>query len=131
MTFELNNVSGFQTFNFFIRNVLPVDRDPASTQCVWGEDRGVNSQSDEEGVVDLCQNLLLVVDVLLLLQSDHVRDPHLLQGVEGPALLVLDQEDSAKSPSAWGREERGGRGEEWRSMWGLTTMTGIQSTQTN
>lgn len=61
---------------------------------------GVNSQSDEEGVVDLCQHLLLVVDVLLLLQSDHVRDLHLLQGKEGPALLVLDQEDSAKSPSA-------------------------------
>lgn len=59
-----------------------------------------DSQSDEEGVVDLRQHLLLVVDVLLLLQSDHVRDLHLLQGMEGPALLVLDQEDSAKSPRA-------------------------------
>ena len=49
-------------------------------------------------MVDLCQHLLLVVDVLLLLQSDHVGDLHLLQGVEGPALLVLDQEDSAEGP---------------------------------
>lgn len=59
-----------------------------------------HSQSDEKGVVDLAQHLLLVVDVLLLLQSDHVRDLHLLQGKEGPALFVLDQEDPSKSPRA-------------------------------
>lgn len=63
--------------------------------CLWAD-----SQSDEEGVVDLCQHLLLVVDMLLLLQSDHIGDLHLLQGVEGPVLLVLDQEDSSKSPCA-------------------------------
>lgn len=51
-------------------------------------------------MVDLAQHLLLVVDVLLLLQSDHVRDLHLLQGKEGPALFVLDQEDPSKSPRA-------------------------------
>lgn len=76
-------------------------------------------------MVDLWQHLLLVVDVLLLLQSDHVGDLHLLQGEEGPALLVLDQEDSAKSPCAWG----GGRDIE--RGWGLTTVTGIHSTQRN
>lgn len=51
-------------------------------------------------MVDLAQHLLLVVDVLLLLQSDHVRDLHLLQSKEGPALFVLDQEDPSKSPRA-------------------------------
>ena len=37
-----------------------------------------DSQPDQEGVVDLCQNLLFIVDMLLLLQSDHVGDLHLL-----------------------------------------------------
>ena len=37
-----------------------------------------HSQSDEEGVVDFGQDFLLVVDVLLLLEPDHVRDLHSL-----------------------------------------------------
>lgn len=59
-----------------------------------------DSQTDEEGVVDFCKHLLLVVDVLLLLQSDHIGNLHLLEGVKGLALLVLDQKDSAKSSCA-------------------------------
>lgn len=66
----------------------------------WSLINRKDSQADEEGVVDLRQHLLLVVDVLLLLQPDHVGDLHLLQGEESPALLVLHQEHSAKSPGA-------------------------------
>lgn len=51
-------------------------------------------------MVDLAQHLLLVVHVLLLLQPDDVGDLHLLQGVEGSALLLSDQEDSAERPGA-------------------------------
>ena len=61
---------------------------------------GVHSQAYEEGVVDLAQHLLLVVDVLLLLETDHVGDPHLLQGQVRPTPPVLDQEDPPERPRA-------------------------------
>lgn len=41
--------------------------------AVWGG----HSQSDNEGMGHLRQHLLLIVDVLLLFQPDHVRDFHL------------------------------------------------------
>lgn len=71
-----------RTLNFDL--TLPPPR------CVYRKDWEANSQSDEEGVIDLCQHLLFIVDMLLLLQSDHVRNLHLLQGIEAPALLVLN-----------------------------------------
>lgn len=43
--------------------------------CVCGG--GGHLQSDNEGVGHLRQHLLLIVDVLLLFQPDHVRDFHL------------------------------------------------------
>lgn len=61
---------------------------------------GLYSQSNEKRVVDLGEHFFLVVHVLLLLESDHVGDLHLLQSVKGPALLVPDQEDSAERPGA-------------------------------
>lgn len=82
-----------QTLTLFIKNVQAVDCYP----CVSVGEAG-DLQSYEEGVVDLRQHLFLVVDVLLLLEPDHIGDLHLLQGEEGPALLVLDQEHSAKGP---------------------------------
>lgn len=51
---------------------------------------GGDSQSDNEGVGNLRQHLLLIVDVLLLFQPDDVRDFHLFQGVESACLLVLN-----------------------------------------
>lgn len=70
----------------------------------------VDSQSDEERVADLCQHLLLIVDVLLLLQTNHIWDLHLLQGMKGLGLFVLDQKDSTKSASTWEEGARGGGG---------------------
>lgn len=44
---------------------------------LWVKNGGRDSQSDNEGVGNLRQHLLLIVDVLLLFQPDYVRDFHL------------------------------------------------------
>lgn len=58
-------------------------------------------------MVDLFQNRLLVVDMLLLLQSDHVGDPHLFQSIEGPAGLVPNQEYSTKGSRTCHKKAKG------------------------
>lgn len=58
------------------QNHLPGPFSPA-LHSLWVKNGGGNSQSDNEGVGNLRQHLLLIVDVLLLFQPDDVRDFHL------------------------------------------------------
>ena len=60
-------------------------------------------------MVDLGQDLLLVVDVLLLLEADHVGDLHLLEGVKRPAFLVLHEEHSTERARAWWGQNTAGQ----------------------
>lgn len=50
---------------------------PWTTTVGWVGVWSGHSQSDNEGVGHLRQHLLLIVDMLLLFQPDHVRDFHL------------------------------------------------------
>lgn len=68
--------------------------------------RGADLQLDEEGVADFQQDGLLVVDMLLLLQADDVRDAHDLEGEEALGGLVPHQVDAAEGARACGGQAR-------------------------
>lgn len=72
----------------------------------WAVGSG-HSQLDDEGVAHFGQHGLLVVDMLLLLQADDVRDAHHLEREELRPLLLLHQVDAAEGPRAWPGGKRG------------------------
>lgn len=55
------------------------------------------SHAYDEGVLDLKENGLLVLDVLHLLESDHVRDLEDLHGVEGAARVPAQAHTAERS----------------------------------